>query len=403
MKILVINCGSSTIKFQLINMENSEVIAKGRCDKIGYEDSNIIYKNLRDNKSLDEALVSMPDHKIGMKVLLDTLMDSEIGVIHDINEISAIGHRVVAGGEKYSSAVIVDDKVVDDILELAEIAPLHNKGAVMGINAIREVANEIPNVVVFDTAYHQTMPDYNYLYAINKKYYTENNIRRYGAHGTSYAYIIKRLGELMGKSPDEINAIVCHIGGGASVCAIKNGKSYDTSMGYTPLEGLIMETRCGDIDPAVILKIMKLEGYSIDEMDDLLNKKSGRLGFTGIGDFRLMKDAANSGNEDAKLMLKMQTMRMKKYIGAYMAELNHVDAIVFTGGIMENNDDEIENVISNMEELGIELDVDRNKSLTRGGEGVISKDTSKIKVYLIPTNEELEIAKQTLALVKEEK
>ena len=403
MKILVINCGSSTIKFQLINMENSEVIAKGRCDKIGYEDSNIIYKNLKDNKSLDEALVSMPDHKIGMKVLLDTLMDSEIGVIHDINEISAIGHRVVAGGEKYSSAVIVDDKVVDDILELAEIAPLHNKGAVMGINAIREVANEIPNVVVFDTAYHQTMPDYNYLYAINKKYYTENNIRRYGAHGTSYAYIIKRLGKLIGKSPDDINAIVCHIGGGASVCAIKNGKSYDTSMGYTPLEGLIMETRCGDIDPAVILKIMKLEGYSIDEMDDLLNKKSGRLGFTGIGDFRLMKDAANSGNEDAKLMLKMQTMRMKKYIGAYMAELNHVDAIVFTGGIMENNDDEIENVISNMEELGIELDVDRNKSLTRGGEGVISKDTSKIKVYLIPTNEELEIAKQTLALVKEEK
>lgn len=403
MKILVINCGSSTIKFQLINMENSEVIAKGRCDKIGYEDSNIIYKNLKDNKSLDEALVSMPDHKIGMKVLLDTLMDSEIGVIHDINEISAIGHRVVAGGEKYSSAVIVDDKVVDDILELAEIAPLHNKGAVMGINAIREVANEIPNVVVFDTAYHQTMPDYNYLYAINKKYYTENNIRRYGAHGTSYTYIIKRLGELMGKSPEDINAIVCHIGGGASVCAIKNGKSYDTSMGYTPLEGLIMETRCGDIDPAVILKIMKLEGYTIDEMDDLLNKKSGRLGFTGIGDFRLMKDAANSGNEDAKLMLKMQTMRMKKYIGAYMAELNHVDAIVFTGGIMENNDDEIENVISNMEELGIELDVDRNKSLTRGGEGVISKDTSKIKVYLIPTNEELEIAKQTLALVKEEK
>ncbi len=403
MKILVINCGSSTIKFQLINMENSEVIAKGRCDKIGYEDSNIIYKNLRDKKSLDEALVSMPDHKEGMKVLLDTLMDSEIGVIEDINEISAIGHRVVAGGEKYSSAVIVDDKVVDDILELAEIAPLHNKGAVMGINAIREVANKIPNVVVFDTAYHQTMPDYNYLYAINKKYYTENNIRRYGAHGTSYAYIIKRLGELMNRKPEDINAIVCHIGGGASVCAIKNGKSYDTSMGYTPLEGLIMETRCGDIDPAVILKIMKLEGYTIEQMDDLLNKKSGRLGFTGIGDFRLMKDAANSGNEDAKLMLKMQTMRMKKYIGAYMAELNHVDAIVFTGGIMENNDDEIEKVISNMEELGLELDVNKNKSLTRGGEGVISKDSSKIKIYLIPTNEELEIAKQTLALVKEEK
>lgn len=400
MKILVINCGSSTIKFQLIDMEKDEVIAKGRCDKIGYEDSNIIYKNLRDNKKLDEVPVSMPDHKIGMKVLLDTLQDKEIGVINDINEISAIGHRVVAGGEKYSEAVIVDDKVIDDILELAEIAPLHNKGAVMGINGVREVAKDIPNVVVFDTAFHQTIPDYNYLYAIDKKYYKENHIRRYGAHGTSYAYIIKRLAELMGKNKEDINAIVCHIGGGASVCAIKNGKSYDTSMGYTPLEGLIMETRCGDIDPAVILKIMKIENYTIEEMDDLLNKKSGRIGFTGIGDFRLMKDAALEGNEDAILMRKMQTQRIKKYIGAYMAELNHVDAVVFTGGIMENNDDEIENVISNMEQLGLELDKERNKKAFRG-EGLISKDSSKIKIYLIPTNEELEIAKQTVALVKE--
>lgn len=400
MKILVINCGSSTIKFQLIDMEKDEVIAKGRCDKIGYEDSNIIYKNLRDNKKLDEVPVSMPDHKIGMKVLLDTLQDEEIGVINDINEISAIGHRVVAGGEKYSEAVIVDDKVIDDILELAEIAPLHNKGAVMGINGVREVAKDIPNVVVFDTAFHQTIPDYNYLYAIDQKYYKENHIRRYGAHGTSYAYIIKRLAELMGKNKEEINAIVCHIGGGASVCAIKNGKSYDTSMGYTPLEGLIMETRCGDIDPAVILKIMKLENYTIEEMDDLLNKKSGRIGFTGIGDFRLMKDAALEGNEDAILMRKMQTQRIKKYIGAYMAELNHIDAIVFTGGIMENNDDEIENVVSNMEQLGLELDKERNKKAFRG-EGLISKDSSKIKIYLIPTNEELEIAKQTVALVKE--
>lgn len=400
MKILVINCGSSTIKFQLIDMEKDEVIAKGRCDKIGYEDSNIIYKNLRDNKRLDEVPVSMPDHKIGMKVLLDTLQDKEIGVINDINEISAIGHRVVAGGEKYSEAVIVDDKVIDDILELAEIAPLHNKGAVMGINGVREVAKDIPNVVVFDTAFHQTIPDYNYLYAIDKKYYKENHIRRYGAHGTSYAYIIKRLAELMGKNKEDINAIVCHIGGGASVCAIKNGKSYDTSMGYTPLEGLIMETRCGDIDPAVILKIMKLENYTIEEMDDLLNKKSGRIGFTGIGDFRLMKDAALEGNEDAILMRKMQTQRIKKYIGAYMAELNHVDAVVFTGGIMENNDDEIENVVSNMEQLGLELDKEKNKRAFRG-EGLISKDSSKIKIYLIPTNEELEIAKQTVALVKE--
>lgn len=399
MKILVINCGSSTIKFQLIDMASDNVIAKGRCDKIGYTDSNLIYKNLRDKKELDEVPMDMPDHKIGMKVLLDTLQDREIGVIENINEISAIGHRVVAGGEKYNKAVIVDDKVVEDILELAEIAPLHNKGAVMGINAIREVAENIPNVVVFDTAFHQTMPDYNYLYAIDKKYYHNNHIRRYGAHGTSYQYIINRLSTLMKKDKEKINAIVCHIGGGASVCAIKEGKSYDTSMGYTPLEGLIMETRCGDIDPAVVLKIMKLENYSVEQMDDLLNKKSGRLGFTGIGDFRVMKDAALSGNQDAILMRKMQTQRIKKYIGSYMAELNHVDAIVFTGGIMENNDDEIENAISDMEELGIELDKEKNKAAFRG-EGMISKDSSKIKVYLIPTNEELEIANQTLDLVK---
>ena len=376
MKVLVINCGSSTIKYQLIDMAKDEVIAKGRCDKIGYEDSNLIYKNLRDGKKLDEVPVSMPDHKVGMKVLLDTLQDEKIGVISDINEISAIGHRVVAGGEKYNKAVIVDD------------------------NAIREVASSIPNVVVFDTAFHQTMPDYNYLYAIDKKYYTNNHIRRYGAHGTSYQYITKRLAKLMGKNKDEINAIICHIGGGASVCAIKNGKSYDTSMGYTPLEGLIMETRCGDIDPAVILKIMRIENYSVDEMDDLLNKKSGRIGFTGIGDFRLMKDAALEGNKDAILMRKMQTQRIKKYIGAYMAELNHVDAIVFTGGIMENNDDEIANAVSDMEELGIELDAKRNKEAFRG-EGLVSTDSSRIKIYLIPTNEELEIANQTVELVKD--
>src|SRR5574344_1093166 len=357
MKILVINCGSSTIKFQLIDMSTDEVIAKGRCDKIGYSDSNLIYKNLRDSKKIDEELIDMPDHKVGMKVL-------------------------------------------KDILELAEIAPLHNKGALMGINAIKEVASNIPNVVVFDTAFHQTMPDYNYLYAIDKKYYTKDHIRRYGAHGTSYAYIVDRLSKFLNKKKEDINAVICHVGSGASVCAIKNGKSYDTSMGYTPLEGLVMETRCGDIDPAVILKIMKIENMNVDEMDDLLNKKSGRLGFTGIGDFRLMKEAAINGNKDAILMRKIQTMRTKKYIGAYMAELNHVDAIVFAGGIMENNADEIEMVISDMEELGIELDKEKNEKTCRG-EGIVSKDTSKIKLYVIPTNEELEIAKQTLDLIKE--
>src|SRR5574344_198059 len=380
MKILVINCGSSTIKFQLIDMSTDEVIAKGRCDKIGYSDSNLIYKNLRDSKKIDEELIDMPDHKVGMKVLLDTLQSKDFGVITDISEISAIGHRIVAGGDRYSSAALVNDKVLKDILELAEIAPLHNKGALMGI---KEVASNIPNVVVFDTAFHQTMPDYNYLYAIDKKYYTKNHIRRYGAHGTSYAYIVDRLSKFLNKKKEDINAVICHVGSGASVCAIKNGKSYDTSMGYTPLEGLVMETRCGDIDPAVILKIMKIENMNVDEMDDLLNKKSGRLGFTGIGDFRIMKEAAIKGNKDAILMRKIKEKKKKKYIGAYMAELNHVDAIVFAGGIMENNADEIEMVISDMEELGIELDKEKNEKTCRG-EGIVSKDKSKIKLYVIP-------------------
>lgn len=397
-KILVINCGSSTIKYQLIEMEDEKVLAKGRCDMIGYNESNILYKNLLTGDKLDEIPVSMPTHKEGMEVLLNTLMDEKIGVISSIDEIYAFGHRIVAGGEKYSQAALVNDKVVNDILELAEMAPLHNKGAVMGINALREVAPFIPNVVVFDTAYHQTIPDYNYIYAIDKKYYDENHIRRYGAHGTSYKYIIGKLSEVLNKDVNEINAIVCHVGSGASICAIKNGKSYDTSMGYTPLEGLVMETRCGDIDPAAVLKIMKIEGYQVDEMDTLLNKKSGRLGFAKIGDFRLMKEAALNGNKDAMLMRKIQTNRTKKYIGSYMAELNRVDAIVFTGGIMENNADEIEMVISNMEYLGIKLDKERNQACERG-EGLISTDDSKIKLFVLPTNEELQIAKETMELV----
>lgn len=402
MKNLVINCGSSTIKFQLIDMTNENVIAKGRCDKIGYKDSNIIYKNIRDGKSLDEVLVDMPNHEIAMNVLLDNLLSEEHGVISSLDEISAVGHRVVAGGEKFSKAELVTDSVIDDILELSQIAPLHNPGAVMGIKAIRDVAPKLKNVVVFDTAFHQTMPDYNYLYAIDSKYYEENHIRRYGAHGSSYMYITKRLAKTLNKDINDVNAIICHVGSGASICAVKNGKSYDTSMGYTPLEGLVMETRCGDIDPAVVLKIMKIENLTIDQMDELMNKKSGRLGFCKIGDFRLMKEAAQRGNEKAALMRKIQAQRTKKYIGAYMAELNRVDAIVFTGGIMENNADEIEMVISDMECLGIKLDKKKNNELEHS-EGLISTPDSKIKLFIMPTNEELEIAKQTMEVIQSAK
>lgn len=398
MNILVINCGSSTIKFQLIDVEkNNEVIAKGRCDMVGYNESNIIYNNVRDNIKKNED-VPMPTHKEGMEVLLDTLMNKEYGVINSIDEIYAIGHRVVHGGEKFSSSVLIDDSVINTIEDLSDLAPLHNPGCLMGIKAMMEIAPQKKNVAVFDTAFHQTMPIYNYLYAIDYKYYTNNKIRRYGFHGTSYQYILRRLEEILGKKKEDINAIVCHLGGGASICAIKNGESYDTSMGFTPLEGLVMETRCGDLDPSIVTRLMKDENLSIEEVENILNKKSGRLGLCGIGDQRQLIQAELSGNEQAKLARKIQTHRNKKYIGSYIAELNRVDAIVFTGGNGENNAIEREDVVSDMECLGIELDKELN-NMSSGKEARISKDSSKIGIYVIPTNEELEIARQTVDIV----
>lgn len=398
MKVLVINCGSSTVKFQVINMQDESVIAKGRCDKIGYEDSNLIYKNVINGKSIDEVPYAMPNHSEAMKVLLEKLMDEEYGVISDVSEIYAVGHRIVHGGEKFSGSVLLTDEILNEVKELSPLAPLHNPGCIMGVEAIREIAPSLKNVGVFDTAFHQTIPDFNYIYPIPYKYYEEYKIRRYGFHGTSYMYILDRLTDILNKKKEDINAIVCHLGGGASCCAIKNGKSYDTSMGFTPLEGLVMESRSGDIDPAIVTKIMREENLSADDVDKILNKESGRQGLTGIGDFRLMKDAASEGNEKAILARKIQSNKTKKYIGSYMAELNRVDAIVFTGGVLENNADEIEMTISNMEHLGIILDKERNEKGSRK-ESLISSDDSKVKLFVIPTNEELQIAKQTLEVL----
>ena len=398
MKVLVINCGSSTVKFQFIDMDGEKVIAKGRCDKIGYEDSNLIYKNLNNGKTLDEVLIPMPNHSEAMKVLLEKLMDSEYGVISNLSEIYAVGHRIVHGGEKFSKSVLLTDEILKEVKELSPLAPLHNPGCIMGVEAIKNIAPELKNVGVFDTAFHQTIPDFNYIYPIPYRFYEEYKIRRYGFHGTSYMYILDRLQELLGKKKEEINAIVCHLGGGASVCAIKDGKSYDTSMGFTPLEGLVMESRCGDIDPAIVIKMMREESLTLDEVDKILNKESGRIGLTGIGDFRLMKDAANEGNERAILARKIQSNKTKKYIGSYMAELNRVDAIVFTGGVLENNADEIEMTVSNMENLGVILDKKRNEEGSRK-ESLVSSDDSKVKLFVIPTNEELQIAKQTLEVL----
>lgn len=397
MKILVINCGSSTIKFQFIDMEEKKVLAKGRADMIGYDKSNMIYKNVRDNYSTNYD-VAMPTHKEGMEVILNTLMDSKHGVISSIEEIYAVGHRVVHGGEIFDRATLVDDKVLKQVSDLSELAPLHNPGAVMGIEAIRKIAPNLPNVVVFDTAFHQTIPDYNYLYAIDEKYYKEYKIRRYGAHGTSYKYILERLSKILNKPICEINAIVCHMGGGASACAIKNGKSYDTSMGFTPLEGFVMETRSGDIDPAAVLRIMEKENLTPEQMNVILNKESGRYGLCKIGDQRALIEAAKSGNERAMLTRKIQTNRTKKYIGSYMAELGRVDAIVFTGGNGENNACEREMCISNMENLGVILD-DKKNLEGSGKESLISSDNSNVKVFVIPTDEEYEIAKETLDVV----
>ena len=399
MKVLVINCGSSTIKFQLINMENNELIAKGRCDKIGYDSSNILYKNVLTGSSLDEIPVSMPTHKEGMEVLLDTLMNKQYGVIKSIDEIYAVGHRMVHGGEEFKDAQLVTDELLKEVDKLSPLAPLHNPGCIMGVKAIMEIAPNLKNVVVFDTAFHQTMPDYNYLYAIDYNYYEKYKIRRYGFHGTSYKYILSRLEEKLNKKKEDINAIVCHLGGGASICAIKNGKSYDTSMGFTPLEGLVMETRSGDLDPAIVTKLMREENLTVDQIDEVLNKKSGRLGLSNIGDFRMLKEAALNGNERALLTRKIQANRTKKYIGAYMAELNRVDAIVFTGGVLENNPDEIEMTVSDMENLGIILDKKRNDEGLRK-ESLISADESKIKMFVIPTNEELQIAKETVEVIE---
>lgn len=397
MKILVINCGSSTIKYQFIDMTNKKVLAKGRADMIGYEKSNIIYKNVRDNYSTNYD-VSMPTHKEGMEVILNVLMDNEHGVISSINDIYAVGHRVVHGGEIFDKATLVDDVVLKQVSDLSELAPLHNPGAVMGIDAIRKIAPNLPNVVVFDTAFHQTIPDFNYLYAINDKYYKEYKIRRYGAHGTSYKYILGRLENLLNKPKEQINAVVCHMGGGASICAIKEGKSYDTSMGFTPLEGLVMETRSGDIDPAAVLRIMEKENLTPEQMNIILNKESGRYGLCQIGDQRALIEAANSSNERAMLTRKIQTNRTKKYIGAYMAELGRVDAIVFTGGNGENNACEREMCASNLENFGVILDEKRNLEGS-GKESLISTDNSNVKFFVIPTDEEFEIAEETLDVV----
>lgn len=398
MKILVLNCGSSSLKYQLIDMENEAVLCIGLVERIGIEGSILTQKKDGvEGKYVKEQ--PMKDHQDAIKLVLEGVLDSTYGGVKDMAEIDAVGHRVVHGGEKFASSVIITEEVEEAMRKCSELAPLHNPANLMGIDAIKAVLPGVPNVGVFDTAFHQTMPASSYLYGLPHRLYTEYGVRRYGFHGTSHKYVSQRAAAMLGKDIADLKIITCHLGNGASIAAVDGGKVVDTSMGLTPLEGLIMGTRCGDIDPAIIPFIMKKENLDADGVDKLMNKESGVYGMTGISsDFRDISTAAAEGNQKAIDALDAYHKRVKKYIGAYAAEMNGVDAIVFTAGLGENGIEDRLAIASNLEVLGVKMDAEANK--VRGKETVISAADSKVKVLLVPTNEELMIARDTLELVK---
>jgi len=394
MKILVVNCGSSSLKFQLIDSETEEVAASGLCERIGL-DGALIYK-LNGDKIKQE--IDLPDHEVAIKKVLDTLLDKEIGVLTSLDEIGAIGHRMVHGGEKFSSSVIINEEIIKQIETCNDLAPLHNPANLLGVRACQEVMPGVPNVVVFDTAFHQTMPSKAYLYALPKEYYEKYGVRRYGFHGTSHSFVSKRLAELAGLDINNSRMIICHIGSGASISAIKDGKSVDTSMGMTPLEGLMMGTRSGDMDPAIIEFICQKENITVQEMTTILNKKSGALGLSGLSnDYRDLVEAAQGGNQDAINALDVMVYRVIKYIGAYYMALGGVDAIALTAGVGENNLELRAKIVEGLAAIGIKLDVEANA--VRGDERKISTDDSAAQVWVVPTNEELAIARETARLV----
>ena len=396
MNILVINCGSSSLKYQLINSETEGVLAKGLCERIGI-DGMLTYQPEGGEKEKSE--IAMPTHTEAINAVLAALTNEKSGVIKSLSEVGAVGHRVVHGGEKFTSSCLINDESMKAIEECNELAPLHNPANLIGIRACQELMPGVPMVAVFDTAFHQTMPDVAYTYGIPYEYYEKYKVRRYGFHGTSHSYVSKRTAEIVGKPYDQMKIIVCHLGNGASISAVNCGKSVDTSMGLTPLEGLVMGTRSGDLDPAIIDFVGKKEGLSLDEMNEVLNKKSGMLGISGVSsDGRDLEAAAETGNKRAQLALDVFDYRVIKYIGAYAAAMNGVDAIAFTAGIGENNIKMRKDVCSSLTYLGVKLDEEKNN--VRGEERIISADDSKVQVLLVPTNEELAIARETLALVK---
>ena len=397
MKILVINCGSSSLKYQLIDMETEELMAKGLVERIGIEGSRIKHETIGKEKKTIET--PMQDHKRALELVMESLTNEEYGAIKSLDEMDAVGHRVVHGGEDFAQSVIIDEKVLKGIEDNVEIAPLHNPPNIMGIKACQRLLPNVKQVAVFDTAFHQTMTAESYIYALPYEYYEKYKIRRFGFHGTSHKYITNRAAEMLGKDVNEVNLITCHLGNGSSICAVKNGKSIDTSMGFTPLEGLAMGTRCGDLDPAILPFLMEKENLSTDEINTLINKKSGVLGISGVSsDFRDIEAARDEGNKRAKLALDIFEKRVRGYIGSYMTELDHVDAIVFTAGVGENSIEMRESIVNGLKSLGIKIDTERNN--VRGEDKLISADDSSIKIFVIPTNEELMIARDTKALVE---
>ncbi len=397
MKVLVINTGSSSLKYQLIDMTNERVLAKGLCDRIGLEGSFVRQTN-DDGKKFEKEM-PLKDHQDAIREVIQSLTDKEHGVIESMSEISSVGHRVVHGGEKFYKSALIDDEVLKTIEECIALAPLHNGPNMIGIQACKKNLPDVPMVAVFDTAFHQTMPKKAYIFALPYEMYKEKGIRRYGFHGTSHKHVSERVAVLMNKPYDSLKIVTCHLGNGSSICAIRNGIAVDTSMGYTPLDGVPMGTRCGAIDPAIVTSLIEQNGYDAAMLNDLLNKKSGVLGISGISsDFRDLDEAADNGNERAELALEIFAYGVKKFIGSYAAAMGGIDALVFTAGIGENNSGIRKRILAGLEFLGVEVDEEKNS--LRGQEMDISKEGAKVRTFVIPTNEELAIARETVKILK---
>ncbi len=403
MNVFVVNCGSSSLKYQLIDAASEVVLAKGLCERIGIEGSRIVYKPACGKRSGEKITIEspMPDHTNAIKMVLECLVNEEYGVIPSLNEIGAVGHRVGHGGEKLTSSVVIDDAVVEDIKECCELAPLHNPANLIGINVCHELMPQVPMVAVFDTAFHQTMPEKAYLYGLPYRYYTDYKIRRYGFHGTSHSYVSRRAAEMLGVPYTSLKTVVCHLGNGASICAVNKGKSVDTSMGFTPVAGLVMGTRCGDIDPAIVEYLTEKEHKDVHEINKILNKESGIYGLSGgLVDFRDIRKGCQEGDEKCIRAMDVFMYNIATRVGGYVASMNGVDVIVFTAGIGENGDKMRKDICEQYwGYLGIEIDDEKNK--LSGEDVIISTPESKVKVMVIGTNEELMIARETMALVKD--